>query len=114
MIETLAARLVDLAVRKDTISYGALAHALAIPGPGSIAALTTALEALMEQDAAAGLPLRAAVCRSKLNELPAPGFFQAAVRLGCYAGSSDGPDAHDFVHKTRAALFDLYGVGKTF
>jgi hypothetical protein len=102
----LATELADLARRGETIRYAALARRLAIPGPGSIHRLTGALEALMAEDAAAGRPFRAALCEGKLRGgLPAPGFFEAAQRLGRFSGSIDTPEATAFVARERAALF---------
>jgi hypothetical protein len=106
LLSALAAELDRLAARGETVTYGALARKLAIPAPGSIAALATALEALMEQDAAEGRPFRAALCSGKLRDgLPAPGFFAAARTLGRYDGASEGAEAEDFVAAERAALF---------
>ncbi len=101
MIDRLAARLDALAAQGAAMTYGDLARDLEVPGPGSIATLTGALETLMEQDAQAGRPLRAALCRSRLSELPAQGFFDHAARLGCY----NGEDAQTFVMNMRTALF---------
>ena len=104
---SLAAALADLAGKQETIGYGALARSLAIAGPGSIATLTWALEALMAEDAAAGRPFRAALCEGKLRGgLPAPGFFEAARRLGRFSGPFDGPEAEAFVARERLALFN--------
>ena len=106
LAEALAAALDDLARKRETIGYGALARRLAIPGPGSIQRLTDALEVLMEEDAKAGRPFRAALCEGKLRGgLPAPGFFGAAQRLGRFSGPLDGPGAEAFVAGERAALF---------
>lgn len=103
----LAAELADLARRRDTIGYGALARRLAIPGPGSIHRLTEALEALMAEDAAAGRPFRAALCEGKLRGgLPATGFFDAAQRLGRFSATVDSPEAEAFVAHERRALYD--------
>ena len=97
----LIARLADLAARGETVSYGALARDLAIPGPGSIARLTMALETLMEADAAAGRPLRAVLCEARLSGgMPAEGFFAKAEALGFDVANRAG-----FVAATRAALF---------
>ncbi len=102
----LAAELAARAVARQTISYGALARKLAIPGPGSIATLTAALEELMAEDAAAGRPLRAALCCGRLGDgQPALGFFITAARLGGYSGPPDGAEAAAFVAAERAALF---------
>ena len=106
LLAALAAELAGLARRRETISYGALARRLAIAGPGSIHRLTGALEALMAEDAAADRPFRAALCEGKLRGgRPAPGFFEAARRLGRFAGPLDGPEAEAFVAGEREALF---------
>ena len=82
MIAGLAARLSTLARAGKTVTYGALARDLGLTGPGTIAQLTTALEVLMEADAAAGLPFRAALLTARGSPLPATGFFQKAADLG--------------------------------
>ncbi|MDP4032586.1 MAG: hypothetical protein Q8P60_07040 [Pseudorhodobacter sp.] len=104
--EPLVAALAELAARGQTVTYGKLARALAIPGPGSIARLAQALEALMDADAAAERPLRAVLCSGRLQGgLPASGFFAKAAQLGRYAGPTQGPEAEAFVARERAALF---------
>lgn len=90
-----------LASRGETMAYGDLARALALPVRGSIARLTEALEALMAEDAKAARPFRAALCRARTGDHPALGFFEAAARLGRF----DGNDAAGFVRAERAALF---------
>ena len=57
MIDGLAARLAELARLKQTTTYGALARDLGLTGPATIARLTSALEALMEEDAGMARPL---------------------------------------------------------
>ena len=75
----LEARLAELAATGQTASYGALSRELGL----RMRDLTAALEALMEQDARAGQPLRAALCKGKLSqELPAQGFFMKCAELG--------------------------------
>ncbi len=75
----LAGRLARLAASGETIGYGALAAQLGV----RLADLTAALEATMEDDAARGNPLRAALCFGKLTGgLPARGFFDKAAALG--------------------------------
>ena len=76
----LETRLTALAAAGETISYGALARELG----WRINELTTALETLMEEDARAGRPFRAAVCAQRLSTdgLPAPGFYAKATELG--------------------------------
>ena len=100
MIAGLEARLGHLAAQHQTTTYGALARDLGLTGPASIARLTTALEALMEADAALGRPLRAALVSARLTPgLPAPGFFAKAAALGF-----DTSDPAAFVAAQRKAL----------
>ena len=92
----LEARLALLAAQNQTIAYGALARELG----WRIADLTAALERLMEQDAAAGKPLRAALCEARLTPgLPARGFFDKAAALGFRIG-----DPVEFVAAQRLLL----------
>jgi hypothetical protein len=101
MRNNLIARLAQLAAQSATISYGDLARELAIPGPGAIAKLTTELEILMQEDAQAGRPFRAALCKGRLaNGLPAQGFFDKAQALGRYQGQ----DPAEFVAFERQLL----------
>jgi len=51
----------------------------------------------MIEDAAAGRPFLAAMVISKWRgDLPAPGFFDCAARLGRYPGGATGPNARAF------------------
>lgn len=100
MIPGLTARLASLAAARQTTSYGALARDLALTGPGTIARLTTALEALMAEDAAAGRPLRAALVSARGSDLPARGFFDLAAELGL-----DVRDPQALVAEIRLHLF---------
>jgi hypothetical protein len=103
-IPDLEHRLDQLVRTQETITYGALARELAIPGPGAIAKLTQALEDLMQADAAANRPLRAVLCCGRLgNGLPAQGFFILAAQLGCF----DGADPHGFTTRERARIWAL-------
>lgn len=87
------------------ISYGALARDLDVPGPGAIARVTAALEAMMRDDLAQGRPFLAAMCEGKLSGgLPALGFFQMAAALGRYSGPDTGPEATAFVMQQRGLL----------
>ena len=93
----LEGRLAALAGAGETAGYGALARDLGL----RMGELTAALEALMEADAKAGNPLRAALCAAKLNHgLPARGFFEKAAELGF-----DTADQAGFVDAQRQALF---------
>lgn len=93
---TLEARLAAIAAAGETITYGDLARELGL----RVADLTARLEQLMEEDARAGRPLRAAVLRQRLSpeELPAPGFFEKAADLG-FRISDPGAFARD--HRRR-------------
>ena len=67
----------------QTITYREMAERLRIPGPGSIQALTHALEATMAFDAQANQPPRASLVLSRHRPgLPAEGFFERARQLG--------------------------------
>ena len=93
---TLEESLKALAAAGSTTTYGALAHDLNL----RIGSLTAALEALMEADAAANHPLRAALCEGRLSHgLPAEGFFLKAMQLGF-----DIPDRRAFVTAQRLEL----------
>jgi hypothetical protein len=95
----LEAALAALAAAGGTVPYGALAKDLGL----RMADLAAALEALMEEDAAAGRPFRAALLRQRLSpdQLPAPGFFLKAAELGF---PTDDPAA--FIAGQRRALRD--------
>jgi hypothetical protein len=95
-VPPLEARLAALAAAGETITYGALARDLGL----RMAELTAALERLMEEDAAAGRPFCAALCRGKLADgQPAKGFFDKASALG-----HDITDPAAMVAAHRAAL----------
>ncbi|MGV8986266.1 MAG: hypothetical protein ACOH2H_08290 [Cypionkella sp.] len=101
MIEGLEVRLAELAAQGQTTTYGKLARDLNLSGPATIARLTTALEALMDSDAAAGHPFRAAVLSGRLaQDLPAQGFFDKAASLGRYQAE----DPATYIEAERAAL----------
>ena len=94
----LAGRLARLAADGETIGYGALAAELAV----RVADLTAALEALMEDDAAHGEPLRAALLSGKLTGgLPARGFYEKAAALGFVV---DDPALFVAVHRERLGV----------
>ena len=93
----LEARLAMLAARGQTETYGAMALALGL----RIGVLTAALEGLMQADAAAGRPLRAALCKGRLADgLPARGFYMKAAELGF-----DVSEPAAFAAQQRAGLF---------
>ena len=100
MIPGLTARLAELAALNQTTHYGALARDLGLTGPATIARLTTALEALMEDDTAQDRPLRAALVTARGATLPAQGFFDKAAALG-----HDTSDRQALIAAHRARLF---------
>jgi hypothetical protein len=82
--------LTDQAKLGKTITYAALAERLSLKPPHTIHRLTEALERLMDEDAAAGRPLLAALCTSKARAgLPGPGFFLKAQTLGMFSEDLD-------------------------
>jgi hypothetical protein len=88
--EELRKALLDQAKTGEAITYGALATRLGLKPPHTIHRLAEALERLMEEDAAAGRPLLAALCTSKARPgLPGPGFFVKAQMLGIHSEESD-------------------------
>ena len=89
------------------ITYGALARALGLWAPGSVARITRALETTMREDAAADRPFIAARAVSRTGGgLPGKGYFDLARALdrGPRPGESD-PDANarELRDLTRAA-----------
>ena len=96
LMKALGARLADLAQRRETIHYGALARELDL----RVAEVTTALEVMMEADLAQGRPLRAALVTARGSTLPARGFFDKAAALGL-----EITDPADFIAAERARLF---------
>ena len=65
------------------MTYRQLAEALGLTPPRTIQRVTTALEALMREDAQQGRPMIAALVVSQRGEgLPATGFFELAAELG--------------------------------
>lgn len=93
---SLEARLAALAAAGETTSYGQLARELGL----RMAALTAQLEALMQEDAAARHPFRAALVNARGRTLPALGFFAKAEALG-----QDITDPVAFVARHRELLF---------
>lgn len=92
----------DVAAAAAPITYQALVQALALAPPLTIHRVTVALEQLMREDAANGHPFIAALVVSKARGgLPAPGFFDAAQRLGRFTDDGSGTAASAF----HAAMF---------
>ena len=79
------------------ITYAELAEAAGLTGRHRINRLTIWLEKLIDSDAAANVPLRAARVISRARGgLPAPGFFMKCAALGLYDGPTDGSQAYSF------------------
>jgi hypothetical protein len=97
---TLEDALAALAAAGETTTYGALAKTLGL----RMADLTTRLETLMETDAAANRPFRAALLRQRLSSdhLPAPGFFLKAAELG---RATDDPAGFAATQRQALLLF---------
>lgn len=95
----------SIAAEGRTVTYQEVVAALDVAPPQRIHRLALALEALMDEDAAAGRPFVAAVVVSKAGQgMPAPGFFAHARALGRYRGPESGAAAADFHRRELAAL----------
>jgi hypothetical protein len=89
--------LATTAANNRLITYAELAEAAGLTGRHRINRLTVWLEELIDSDAAANIPLRAARVISRARGgLPAPGFFMKCAALGLYDGPTDGPQAYSF------------------
>lgn len=89
-----------LLAQPGPVTYAEAAAALGLRPPGVIAQVTTALEATMAEDAAAGRPFLAARVVSRVTGLPGSGFFELAARLDRF----DGADPVTFHAAECAAL----------
>ena len=86
-LQRLAAVLEQARRQRKTLTYLQAAEAIHLRPPYRIHQLTELLERLMEQDAEAGRPLRAALVISRARAgLPADGFFDKAKLLGVFDG----------------------------
>lgn len=86
------------------VTYRSLAKSLTLEPPNTIHQLTNALEVLMREDTAAGVPMIAALVVSRWRGgLPAPGFFELATRLGHHDGAETGPQAQAYFEREFAA-----------
>ena len=95
------------------VTYRNLAKLLRLEPPNTIHQLTNALEVLMREDTAAGVPMIAALVVSRWRGgLPAPGFFELASLLGRYAGPETGSEAQDF-HQRELLAALAHWVGAT-
>ncbi len=91
------------------ITYQALAKAMRLLPPNTILQLTSALECLIDEDAAAGRPLIAALVVSKARGgMPGPGFFECARLVGRFDGDPSGPEAATFYAAEFEAAVDFW------
>jgi len=89
--ERLRQALIDQAQTGNLTTYKELADRLGLEPPQTIHLIGEALETLMEDDVAAGRPMLAALCVSKMRPgILVCGFFLAAQVLGAF-WRSDGP-----------------------
>lgn len=111
LTKRLRVHLEKMAERGVPITYHDLAKALLLTPPNTIHKVTEGLELLMEQDTGAGHPLIAAIAISKARGgLPAPGFFDYAVRIGRFVGDVTGPEAWAFHAREFHAAVAFWGA----
>lgn len=102
--------LIEQARAGHPTTYRDLANRLNLAPPQTIHRLTVALEGLMAQDAAAGRPLLAALCVSRLQPgIPARGFFQTAAQLGLFFGDPESAEADAFHARELQRALAFYG-----
>jgi hypothetical protein len=102
--------LMDSARAGRPATYKQLAGQLALEPPNTIRRVADALEQLIDEDAAAGRPLIAALAISKTRSgMPAPGFFLKVASLGLFAGDIDGPEARAFHARELERALSFYG-----
>jgi hypothetical protein len=95
--ERLRQALIDQVRIGNPTTYKEVADRLGLEPPQTIHRVGEALESLMEDDVAAGRPMLAALCVSKMKPgIPARGFFLAAQVLGVFSGDPTSPEARAF------------------
>ena len=117
-IQTIALRLrkhlQKIAERRVPTTYQELAKALGLTPPHTIHQVTETLEHLMMEDAATDRPFIAAIAISKARGgLPAPGFFDCALRLGRFAGDTAGLEAWAFHAREFSAAVAFWAATAT-
>jgi hypothetical protein len=96
------------------VTYKELADRLALAPPRTVHRVTEALEQLMDEDAAAGRPLLAALAVSRARPgLPARGFFLKARALGLFSGDPEGREALEFHARELRRALRFYGCQVT-
>lgn len=108
--ERLRQALIDQAQTGNPTTYKELADNLGLEPPQTIHSIVEALEILMADDVAAGRPVLAALCVSKMRPgIPARGFFLTAQVLGVFSGDSTGPEARAFHAIELQRVLAFYG-----
>jgi hypothetical protein len=107
----LRAYLQQVAARSEQITYQSLAIEMQLQPPNTIHQLTTQLEELMREDAAARHPFIAALVVSKRPPyLPGRGFFQCATDLGRFSGIDS--EASNFHARELAQAQTFWSVAR--
>ena len=110
LIERLRQVLIDQARTRKPTTYKELADRLGLEPPQTIHRLVEALETLMHHDVAAGHPMLASLCVSKMRPgIPARGFFLAAQGLGVFTGDPTSPEARAFHADELQRVLAFYG-----
>ena len=108
--ECLRQALIDQAQTGTPTTYKALADRLGLEPPQTIHRVGEALDALMQDDVAAGRPMLAALCVSKMQSgIPGRGFFLKAEILGIFSGDPTGPEARAFHADELQRVLSFYG-----
>lgn len=104
--EALERALRELAARRQTTTYRALADALCVPPPYHLRQVMLALEARATKDHARGRAFLSALVVSRTRgPLPAPGFFAHLKTVGAYAGAEEGEDARRWHERELVRVF---------
>ena len=102
--------LIDQAQTGIPTTYKELADRLGLEPPQTIHRVGEAVEALMDDDVAAGRPMLAALCVSKTRSgIPGRGFFIKAQTLGVFSGDPAGPEARAFHADELERALSYYG-----
>ena len=108
--EGLRQSLMDQAQTGQPTTYKELATRLGLEPPQTIHRVGDALETLMEDDIAAGRPMLAALCVSKMpSGIPGRGFFLKAQVLGVFSGHPTSPEARAFHADELRRALSFYG-----
>ena len=102
--------LIDQAQTGMPTTYKELADRLGLEPPQTIHRVGEAVEALMDDDVAAGRPMLASLCVSKTRSgIPGRGFFLKAQALGVFSGDPAGPEARAFHADELQRALSYYG-----